>query len=108
MLHVPTRTSIRMLTINLSILLLQIQDLGPLKYHIFLWIGNQAKDSSIKSTYSWCIKLLQCLPSRPVVYREAEGHESSLFQITFQDVLIFNQKSVMYYNDTLDKPTLYR
>ena len=71
-------------------------------------MGNKAKDSSIKSTCSWCNKLLQSLPGRPVVYKEAEGHESSLFQSTFQDVLAFNSTSVMYYNDTLEKPTLYR
>ena len=82
--------------------------MGPLKYHIFLWIGNKAKDSSIKSTYSWCNKLLQSLSGRPVVYKESEGHESSLFRSTFQNVLIFDSVSVMYFNDTLDKPTLYR
>ena len=97
-----------MLLLNLTILLLQIQDLGPFKYHIFLWMGNKAKDSSIKSTCSWCIKLLQSLPGRPVVYRESEGHESSLFRSTFRDVVIFESTSITYYNDALEKPTLYR
>ena len=71
-------------------------------------MGNKAKDSSIKSTCSWCIKLLQSLPGRPVVYKEAEGHESSLFQSTFRDIVIFNSPSVAFYNDTLEKPALYR
>ena len=71
-------------------------------------MGDKAKDSNIKSTCSWCVKLLQSLPGRPVVYKEAEGHESSLFESTFQDIVTFNSSSVTFYNGTLEKPALYR
>ena len=82
--------------------------MGPLKYHIFLWIGDKAKDSNIQSTYSWAGKLVQSLPGRPVVYKETEGHESSLFQSKFHDVFVSNSSSAVFYDDTLEKPTLYR
>ncbi|XP_065889057.1 uncharacterized protein [Dysidea avara] len=89
-------------------ILLQIQDTGPLKYHIYLWMGNKAKDSGMKSAYSWCGKLVQSLPGRPVVYRETEGHESNIFQSVFKGDIQLTTPSVPYFNDTLEKPQLFR
>jgi len=71
-------------------------------------MGNKAKDSGMKSAYSWCSKLLQSLPGRPVVYRETEGHETTIFQSVFNEDIQLNSPSVPYFNDALEKSQFYR
>jgi len=71
-------------------------------------MGNKAKDSGMKSAYSWSSKLVQSLPGRPVVYRETEGHESTAFLSLFNRDIKFDSPSVPYFNDKLEKPQLYR
>lgn len=43
---------------------------GPLLHHVYQWIGSEAGEPLVHAAYENCQMLAQCLPGRPVMYRE--------------------------------------